>query len=62
MDMSDFGKNPDGTNRNFGQLSTAERKAVLCGVCAKLKTELEHPAMRAQLSRILNSDPPQNQH
>ena len=60
--MSDFGKNPDGTNRNFGQLSSDEKKTVLRGVCAKLKTELEHPAMQAQLSRILNSDPPQSKH
>ena len=52
--MSDFGKNPDGTNRNFGQLSKDEQMAVLRGVCVKLKAEFEHPAMQAAITRRLD--------
>jgi hypothetical protein len=60
--VSDFGKNPDGTNRKFGQLSKDEQKSVLREACAKLKTTFEHPAMQAQMSRVLNSDPGARQH
>lgn len=55
-------KHPDGRNMKMGEMSREQQLAILRASCAKLKEELESPAMQAQMSRILNTDPPQRQH
>lgn len=51
--MADFGKNPDGSPRLFGQLSAEEQRNVLKGVCARLKTEFENPEHQRRMAAVL---------
>ena len=51
--MSDFGKNPDGTKRKFGQLSKEEQRTVLKEACAKLQAEFEQPPVKRALAKVL---------
>ena len=49
-------RHADGRGKRFGEMTDEQKQAVMAGVTAKLKAELEHPAMAAAVMRDL---PPQ---
>lgn len=53
---NDFGVRADGSPRNFGDLTSDERRTVMKNVIAKLKSEFEDPnsALRKNCEVILN--------
>lgn len=55
--MSEWPKHPDGRNMKLGEMTPEQRRLVWTEAGKRLEAEFAQPHVKAQLSRILRSDP-----